>query len=199
MLNRLHYRMQTISSLKILVVLLVIFSVLIGIFMFSPFSPVDTLNEYSGGVGVLDSEFYYTSDRAYEILTAFGEKGRQFYVSVIFPIDLFIPILQALFFSVAITVVFQRAFSIDNPIQKLNLLPFAAVVADYLENIAIFSLIVAYPTRLNAVAALAGYFTAVKFILIIGSFIFLVMGILRLVWNKIRPNRPETNSNTFVN
>ncbi len=32
MLNRLHYRMQTISSLKILVVLLVIFYVLIGIF-----------------------------------------------------------------------------------------------------------------------------------------------------------------------
>lgn len=189
MLTKLHHQLQRTATPRHLFALLVVFVGLNSILMFSPYSPITTLQNDAGNVQLLDMAFNYTPDNAYQILTAYGENGRNYYLSVFLRIDLFAPVLVALFLAMATSVVFQHAFAPDHPVQKLSLLPFAAMMADYLENIGIFFLIMMFPARLDWLAVLTNYFTVAKFMLTFGILILLLISVVKLIWNRLQKNR----------
>lgn len=176
MINKLHAHLLRIATRRHFLILLTVF-IGINLLLLSPLSPFTTLLAYSGGVGLLDVIFLYTPDTAYDVLTAYGAAGRDYYLSVLFPIDLVTPILMNLFLSLTITLVLRRAFPPDAPVHRLNLLPVVAMAADYLENGAIVALILAYPARLDGVAVAAAAFTAVKFIATFASALTLAFGL----------------------
>jgi hypothetical protein len=180
MLDGLHRQLLRIATRQNMLILVLIF-IGVNLLMLSPISPFTTLQAYSGGAGLLDVAFLYTPDDAYEVLAAYGPAGRHYYSTVLAPIDFFTPILMNLFLSTTITMVFRHAVPANDPRHKLNLLPVIAMAGDYLENLAIVGLILAYPTRIDLLAVAASFFTAIKFMFTFASLGSILYGLaLRL-------------------
>jgi hypothetical protein len=188
MLNHLLHKLQDFSTPRTLTIISVVFVTFIGVFIISPASPAAKLAEYSHGVGMLDAKFHYTPAQAYAMLDAYTEEGRSIYLSQILVIDIAIPIVYSLFFAVLMSSVFRRAFSPDNPIHKLSLLPFAAALLDYTENICEAIMLASFPARLDWVAAISSSFTSVKMIFFGISVASLMVGLVAWLWS-IRARR----------
>lgn len=189
MINNLLHKLQASSTLKTLTVLFALMLIFIGVFIISPTSPGNRLTQYSNGAGMLDAEFHYTAEKAYQMLNAYGAQGREVYLWGIAPVDIAIPIIYSLFFAVLISFIFQRTFSPTNPIQYLSLLPFVMAIADYVENTGIVSMLLAYPVRLEVVATIAGYFTSIKQIIFPLILVAVLMGIVAWVWKRVSLTR----------
>jgi hypothetical protein len=124
------------------------------------------LSVLSGGAAPLDSRMSYTPDQAYAVLEAYGPAGRDFDLNAELTVDLVYPIVYGLFCSLAILYFLQR-FATGRPaLARLALVPFLAVLVDYLENASLIVLLLTYPQRLTAVAALAGLLTTTKWVLL---------------------------------
>jgi hypothetical protein len=188
-MNNTLRKLQAFSTLMTLMVMFTLFSIFVDALIISPASPANQLSQYSNGVGMLDAQFHYTAEKAYQMLTAYGEQGRELYLSRILPLDIVIPMVYSLFFAVAISFVFQRAFSPTGSVQYISLLPFAAAIADYIENVGVASLLLAYPTHLDVVAAITSYFTSAKQIFFNISAVFLLIGIVALTWKRVNSTK----------
>ena len=181
----LNKRMQQIASFRLwLFVTILMFG--LGYLMLSPFSPSAELMALAHGRNVPDAQFWRSADALYSILSDYDFYGIHLYLTRISPIDLFIPLGQALFLSIAITLVFRHAFGANSGWQMLNTLPFAAMVGDYLENASIVSIMLSYPNRLDPLAVVAGLFTAVKFIASIVSIGLIIVGFIAWLVKWIR-------------
>jgi hypothetical protein len=132
------------------------------------------------GGSMLDMEFNYSPERAYQVLQAYGANGRRFYASTFVVLDFFTPILMNLFLAMTISLLFRQAFSIESPFQKLNLLPVAAMIGDYLENLGIVLMIRFYPNQSIALARFAAFSTDMKFVFTIASGGCIVSGLV--IW-----------------
>lgn len=62
--------------------------------------------------------------------------------------------------------------------QRLNLMPLGAGLFDYLENMAMITLLVRYPAHVDGVARIAGYFTVLKWAFTGISLVLLVLGLV---------------------
>lgn len=168
----------------LLVITIIMFG--LGYAITSSFSPSAELMRLAYGRNAPDAQFWRTPNILYAQLADYGENGRRLYLTRISPFDLFIPLGQALFLSFAITLIFRRAFKVYSRWQLLNVVPFGAMAFDYLENISIVLIMLAYPTRLNVLAAAAMIFTALKFIISIVSMAFILFGIVIWLGNSLR-------------
>ena len=168
LLLNLNQSIRQIANFRLLLLLTVLLFGL-GLLVVSPFSPSAELMALADGRDVPDTQFNRSAEDLYRQLSAYGDYGRHLYLTRISPVDLFIPLAQALFLAVAISLVFQRAFSPASRWQMINLLPFVAMLGDYLENVSMICLMLAYPTRWELLANVSGWFTAVKFIFSIAS------------------------------
>jgi hypothetical protein len=71
-------------------------------------------------------------------------------------------------------VVLRALFAEGDWRRRLNLLPWAALVADYLENLSTATVMARYPEPTDVLATLAPFFSATKWLLTIGSFVVLI-------------------------
>jgi hypothetical protein len=94
-------------------------------------------------------------------LDDFGMVGRRLQLLLMPTIDVVIPVLSCAFGSVALTVLLRAGGRMRW--RWVRLLPLLAMVLDFAENGGIIALVTAYPTRLNATAALTGLLTGLKF------------------------------------
>jgi hypothetical protein len=141
--------------------------------------------EYSSGVGSPDMSFFYSSEELTRIAEAYGESGRAAYVRARFTFDLIWPIVYAFFLATTISWTFQRVFPPSSVIRRGNLLPLAAALFDYLENIATSIVMLRYPNSAPLLGNLAPVFTLLKWSLIVGSFGLLLFAGILLLWNGI--------------
>jgi len=132
---------------------------------------------FSGG-SLLDMEFNYSPDRAYQVLQAYGADGRAFYASTFVIIDFFTPILMNLFLAMTISILFRQVFLPDSPLQRLNLLPMIAMIGDYLENLGIVLMIRSYPDQSIALARFAAFSTNLKFVFTTASGVCILAGVV---------------------
>ena len=138
----------------------------------------------SGGVGPLDLQFSYTPETAYEMLAAYGE-GRTFYVLIEMTADVVYPVAYSLLFGLLITYLFQRGFPGNAALQRLALLPFGAMLADYLENAGIVTLLLSYPSQLTALAQATSFFTTAKWTLVGATLALAVVGLAGWAVRKV--------------
>ena len=122
----------------------------------------------------LDTLSSYTPSEAYQYISSYGEHGRQLYLVVELTLDLVYPFLSALFFSTLILYTFQRAVPAQAWSHKLALIPFAVMLADYLENACVVIMLLGYPRQLRSVAQISNIFTVTKFDLSWLELIFIV-------------------------
>ena len=122
----------------------------------------------------LDTLSSYTPDTAFQLISSYGEQGRQYYAVIEVTLDLVYPLVSALLFSLAIFYTFKRAFPGRNWVLYFSLAPYTVLLADYLENICIVSMLLSYPQESTLLAQLSNFFTIAKFTLAPLQLLFIV-------------------------
>lgn len=137
----------------------------------------------SGGVGPIDLQFFYTPEKAYSMVAAYGDAGRAAYRTFELTGDILYPIIYTLLFSLLITWLFQRGFNADSQMQRLNVVPFGAGLFDLLENAGIVIMLSVYPSTPAIVAWLTTIFTMLKWGFAVASFALILIGLVMALRN----------------
>jgi hypothetical protein len=91
--------------------------------------------------------------------------------------DILYPIVYTLFFSLAITWLFQRGFASTSSMHKYNVVPFGGWFFDLLENICIVAMLSIYPSTPALLAWISTIFTSVKWLFAVESVGLLLVGL----------------------
>ena len=144
------------------------------------------LRELAGrNVPTIDSMLAYTPAQVYDVISNYGEQGRQHHAVTELTADLLYPILYSLLLSLLVTLIFRRAYATTSFTQKLWRLPIVAALTDYGENATVVTLLLRYPQKLAGVAWVASLFTTTKWVLVGVSFILVVIGLVALLIKRI--------------
>lgn len=135
--------------------------------------------------GSPDLSMYYTPDMLYQMADSYGEDGREEYIRVRFTFDLVWPLVYTFFLVTTSSWILQRVVDVSSRWRMLNLLPVAGMLFDYLENISTSLIMYRYPLETPLVDWLAGVFTSLKWILIGGSFISLLLAVVLLILKSL--------------
>jgi hypothetical protein len=129
---------------------------------------------YSSEVGSPDTSLFYTAEDLYHIAEAYGPTGRAAYIRARFTFDVIWPLVYLAFLATAISWLVKRAGLDWNSWGRLNLLPVAGVIFDFLENGSAAIVMARYPQNTAVLDHLAGVFTLIKWVFIAFSFIAVV-------------------------
>ena len=138
------------------------------------------------GVGSPDMSFIYSADDINEWAEAYGAEGRAAYVRVRWSFDLAWPLVYGFFLVTAISWVGRRAYRTGSRARLLNLVPVAALLLDYTENVLTSIVMLRYPNETIVAATLASPVTAVKWLCVGGSFVVLAVSVLVWIWRLLR-------------
>ncbi len=146
--------------------------------------------ENAGGSISPDTSFFYGPEDLIQAAKEYGEEGRQAYIQARWTFDLVFPLVYISFLVTGISWFYQN---LENPIEWIgftNLLPLAAGLFDYLENIGASLVMAFYPTQLSGLTLVTSFFSGVKWLLIGSSFLayFALAGAALFQWmqGKIR-------------
>jgi hypothetical protein len=115
----------------------------------------------AGGANVLDNRSDgYSPEMAYAMIAAYGEQGIRYHL-MLTAADMVFPASLAGFFAIAVTYFYSHLVS-SRRVLGLLLPPLLYLAADYLENVCIVTMLVAFPTRLFTVAMIANILFRVK-------------------------------------
>jgi hypothetical protein len=140
----------------------------------------------SGEVGPIDLQFFYTPEKAYSMIESYGDAGRASYRAFELTGDIIYPIVYTLFFSLAITWLFQRGFAGDSQMHKYNAVPFGAWLFDLLENLSIVIMLSIYPSTPALLAWIATIFTMLKWLFALVTILLLLAGLVKAVMNGFK-------------
>jgi len=146
-------------------------------------------DRYSPGSGSPDTSFFYTASELYGFADSYGPLGRAAYVRARLTFDVIWPLVYTAFLITAISWLTQQTLQSSHGMGKMNLVPLAAMLFDFLENAAAAIVMARYPDPTPILAQLAGWFTAVKWILLSASFILLLLIIGFVYWEKRQKNK----------
>lgn len=121
-----------------------------------------------------DTMLTYSASTLYQMAEGLGEEGRASFIRARWTFDVIWPLVYTFFQVTAVTWLARRAFAKESPWQKLNLLPLAAMLFDFLENSATSLVMARYPAETAVIAPLAGILTLIKWLLVGGSSILII-------------------------
>ena len=196
MFNMIDRRIRKIANLRnvlLLVFTFVAFSIIIFNFGFIP-----KIAHYSQGADILDNTFNYTAYQVYRLFSSYGDEGRSLYLWHLLLFDFVYPVLFAFTFSVLLAYLSERLFHNVGRFRYLYLIPFAAILLDYLENAGILTMLLNYPTQMAGVVIIANVITMLKLtvsnILIMVTLLALVGLLVKKLYQRLR--RVQSNSST---
>ena len=140
----------------------------------------------SGGTMPIDLQMFYTPEKVYGMIASYGEEIRASYRLFELTGDIIYPIVYTLFFSLAITWLFQRGFASNSSMHKYNVLPFGAWLFDLLENLGIVGMLSAYPSTPAALAWASAIFTLIKWLFVLPTAILLLVGLVMAIKNRFK-------------
>ncbi|HUF37803.1 MAG TPA: hypothetical protein VMN57_04720 [Anaerolineales bacterium] len=146
-----------------------------------------------GETDPIDLQFFYTPEKVYAMVEAYGPEVRTQYRDFALTGDIAYPIVYPLFFSLAISWLFKRGLPKDSRLHRLNVVPFGAGIFDVLENLAIAAMLGGYPAEPAWLAWIAAFFTMVKWLFVFASLaLILYGGFIALKRARSGPSRGAT-------
>lgn len=171
-----------IASWKILLITIPFYMSFPGYF----FKTIETkLNAYAGkAIGPIDLLMFNVDvDKVLDMVAAYGPEGRPYYAFGELTADLVYPLVYTFLLCVFLSLLFrQKSYS---PFYLVNVLPFAVLLSDYLENTCIVTLLNTFPDTSRTVATLCMVCSNLKwagFLLCLGLILY---GLLRLLINQL--------------
>lgn len=136
---------------------------------------------YSNDMKLLDMmptgyDFEYVN----KLFTALGIEGRDVYLTVQLPVDMFYPLLFGISYTLILAYFLNKLKKLSSPYLFLCLLPILAGVSDYLENIGIITMLNNFPDISRTSVGITNMFTLIKSIST--SVYFLVLIIVLIVF-----------------
>lgn len=159
----------------------------LAILVFMEIGPIgmESLERASGGIGILDMQFGYSSVTVSSMFAALEREGRLLYVSFLcldFTFIVSYTALQTLLVSSLL-----RKVGIQGRWAKLNLIPFARSALDIIENCLLLFFIIRYPRMYPAWIPVASVVTMAKLALNWGYIAFVVaLGVLTTVRHPVK-------------
>lgn len=112
----------------------------------------------------LDLRLSYSADDAYAVIGALTPDARRLYAIVELSIDMIYPVVYAFFFFVLVRWLLGKIPAQPKWLERAALVPFAAMLFDWLENIGIVAMIARFPDRPGALAPLSSAMTTLKWV-----------------------------------
>jgi len=149
----------------------------------------------TNGNTFVEANIFYASKLG-DILQAYGEIGRTYYVRLLILFDFIFPLQYSLFFASCLILLLKKLASISLKRQKtLLLLGGILCLTDWLENIFIIIAIHNFPEIPGAIPLLAQTMTLAKAALTIAFLIAILISAVMLCVNKIKkPSRQRSDS-----
>lgn len=143
---------------------------------------------FSEGIGAPDTSLFYTPTDLYNMADTYGVEGRQAYIKARFTFDLVFPFIYTLFLITSLSIILARVFPFHHRYRLLNLVPFIAMIFDFLENISTSLVLARFPQPTIIIDWLAPIFTIIKWISLGCSFSLLFLGlvVVAIHWSKLR-------------
>jgi len=146
--------------------------------------------EVSAGAGSPDTSFFYSPADLAAMAEAYGPDGRQAYVRARYTFDVAWPLVYGLFLVTSISWLSRRGFPPGSTWRLANLAPMAAVIFDGLENLSTSVVMLRYPEPTPLLAALAPWFTAVKWVLVGASMLLVLICAAAALLRRLPPDEP---------
>jgi hypothetical protein len=127
----------------------------------------------------------YTHAYAEKLLDAIGPEGRAAYLKQQLPIDFVYPGLFAVTYTLMLVWLFSKSFDLRSKVFLLALIPAAAGLFDYLENIGIIFMIKSFPDLNPYLVSISSTFSILKSLLTIASYFLLCFGFLSLFIKRV--------------
>jgi hypothetical protein len=143
------------------------------------------IKQHSGGLGVPDLMQGFTADQLYARLDAFGPAGRSIYLKAEL-VDLIYPLAYSTAFALLLALVARTLLPVTSRWRALCLLPYAAMLCDYLENACLFAVLLRHPERRDAVATAAGIFNLGKWSCFAPTILLALLGLAGLGIHALR-------------
>jgi hypothetical protein len=140
--------------------------------------------EYSQGAGSPDTSFLYSGSHLYQMAGTYGSDGRLQYLHARWTFDVAFPLIYTFFLITSISWLFQKGL---NPVSKwrmVNLLPLAAMTADFLENSMTSLVFARYPLHSWIGETFAPVLTPLKWVLVTGCFLILLVGLTQRLFRS---------------
>ena len=146
------------------------------------------INELAGKtVGIIDLTFGFNPQKTLDMAAAYGDAGRAFYARTEMTADVAYPIVYAFFFGIILTMLYRNRSSL-----RFHLLPFAALLFDYAENVNIVTLLHSYPQQSMTVATLCEIYKGIKWLIFGAVILLIVYGLIsRLAARRFVGLRPS--------
>lgn len=116
----------------------------------------------------------YSLAYALDLLSTLGEEGRSLYLHRQLPLDFIYPALFAVSCCFGLAWLLAKVFSKDSKLFYFCLVPLAAGLFDYLENICVASMLVLYPDISQQLVFVASAMTILKSVLTTAFFVVLI-------------------------
>jgi hypothetical protein len=134
--------------------------------------------------GILDTEYYYNAQQAYETIVKYSAAERIQYAVSALTADILYPIIYAMLLT-SISLLLLKKLSIRNKMLiRSAYISYIAAFFDLLENGSLAVLMLNYPVKFNSIAAAAGLFTAAKW-----SFILIAILYILSLWSRLAYHR----------
>jgi hypothetical protein len=136
---------------------------------------------------------YYSPSELHATLTRIGKNGRDFLQQTLLPLDMVLPLLLLIAFTVSYLWLSQQGHPVSIPLRPwarrlLLAVPVLYALADYAENFALVEALQAYPNIPYRLARRASMLTAGKSQLIVAS-IGIAVALVIAAWARIREHR----------
>jgi len=129
---------------------------------------------------VLDLQFFYTPQRAYEIISAYTPELRQAAAMTRLTLDIIYPLVYGLMICLVLIVTYRHAFPKSRFSDAAVFIPWGGIFFDYLENFGLATMYLSYPNEYYFLARITSIFTALKWTLIGIGFLLVLIGAVKL-------------------
>jgi hypothetical protein len=176
--------LNRIANAKLLILLFLIYAIFPAYFLKNA---EEKINQLAGKkIGVIDLTIGFNPQKTYQMVADYGDEARAYYAQTEVTTDVIYPIVYALLFGVILTLLYRnKAYK---PFSWINLLPFVALIFDYLENICIVSLLQNYPSQSLNTATFCEVFKMLKWVSFGISVVLILYGLIRLLLTKVSKN-----------
>lgn len=133
---------------------------------------------------VLDLQFFYTPQRAYEIIGMYSPQLRHAAAIVRLTLDIIYPLTYGMVLALLLVITFRRAFAPHPFAETAVFIPWGGALFDYLENLGIATMFFSYPKEYTFLAQITGVLTAIKWSLIGIAFLLALIGVMTLLYRR---------------
>ncbi len=150
---------------------------------------IPQVGEYAQGMKLFDlSPTGYSFEYALELLSALGVKGRDLYLYHQLPLDFIYPGLFAVSCCLLLSWLFAKTLNANSKMFYFCLVPLAAGLFDYLENILIIQILISYPNVTELHVFISSFMTILKSGITTAFFLLLLVAVVLFLKHKLTEN-----------